>query len=147
METSTIESATTLKIVRNLPATQERVFEALVNRELLTKWMAPSDEFVTVIDRFEAEVGGSYRIDMKDKDGNVHSAVGKVLKIDAPNKLALTWRFEGGEMPDTLLTFELRTSESGTELTLIHERFPNQEATEKHLQGWIGCLDRLERLF
>jgi hypothetical protein len=32
-------------------------------------------------------------------------------------------------------------------LTLIHESFPNQEAKEMHLQGWIGCLDRLERVF
>ena len=34
----------------------------------------------------------------------------------------------------------------GTELILTHERFRSVEAVAKHEHGWMGCLDKLEKL-
>ena len=47
---------------------------------------------------------------------------------------------------ESLVTVELRAAGSGTELTLRHEELADAEARDKHNQGWIGCLGRLERL-
>ncbi len=147
METKMTESTTQLRIVRTYSASKNEVFKALTEPELLSRWFAPSDEFEAYVDRFEAEVDGTYRIEMRHKDGNVHTAIGTIREISPPSRLAYTWKWEGGEMPDTLVTWELKDSGDGTELTLTHDQFPNEEAKNEHLQGWNGCLARLERLF
>jgi hypothetical protein len=45
-----------------------------------------------------------------------------------------------------LVTVVLRDLEQGTELILTHERFRSAEAVAKHEHGWIGCMDKLEKL-
>lgn len=144
METKTIDSATQLHIVRTYSASRAEVFKALTEPDRLSRWFAPSDEFEAYVDRFDAEVDGTYRIEMRHKEGNVHTAVGTIREIKPPSRLVYTWKWEGGEMPDTLVTWVLREVDGGTELTLIHDQFPNEEAKNEHLQGWNGCLARLE---
>lgn len=146
METKTTESATQLRLVRNYSASQEEVFKALTDPDLLSRWFAPSDEFEVHVDRFEAEVEGTFRIEMRHRDGNVHTAIGTIREITPPSRLVYTWKWEGGEMPDTLVTWNLKDEGGETELTLTHDRFPNEEATKHHLQGWNGILVRLEDL-
>lgn len=144
MTTRTIDPQTALRIVRSFEAAPERVFDALTKPKMLSEWFAPSDEYEVHVDRFEARAGGAYRIEMRHKDGNVHTAVGTIKKIDRPALLTYTWKWEGGEMPDTLVTWELSAADGGTELVLTHERFPNAEATEQHTQGWTAMMPRLE---
>ncbi len=144
METKTTESATQLQIVRTYSASRAEVFNALIDPDLLSRWFAPSAEFEAYVDRFDAAVDGTYRIEMRHKEGNVHTAIGKIREISPPSRLVYTWKWEGGEMPDTLVTWELKDTDGGTELMLTHDRFPNEEARNEHLQGWNGCLERLE---
>lgn len=143
MTTNTIDSQTTLRIVRTFDAAPARVFDALTRPDLLAQWFAPSDELTVVVDRFEEKVGGSYRIEMRHQKGDVHTAIGEIREIDRPNRLVYTWKWEGGEMPDTLVTWELSADEAGTELVLTHEQFPNEEAKEQHEQGWTAMMPRL----
>jgi uncharacterized protein YndB with AHSA1/START domain len=42
--------------------------------------------------------------------------------------------------------FELERAGSGTELTLKHERFADEDARNRHVEGWTGCIERLQRL-
>lgn len=144
MEAKTTESTTRLHIVRTYSATPNDVFKALTEPNLLSRWFAPTDEFETVVDRFDAEVDGEYRIEMRHKDGPVHTAIGTIREITPPSRLVYTWKWEGGEMPDTLVTWDLKDANGGTELTLTHDRLPNEEAKNKHAQGWNGILVRLE---
>lgn len=48
--------------------------------------------------------------------------------------------------PEMLVTIDLAESDNKTELTLTHERLPDVESRDHHHQGWIGCLDNLEKL-
>lgn len=147
MEQTTIESTTRLQIVRRYSASREAVFEALTEPSLLARWFAPSDQMEAHVDRFEARVGGAYRIEMRHVSGAVHTAVGTVREIEPPQKLVYTWKWEGGVMPDTLVTWTLKEVDDGTELTLVHERFPNEEARQQHEQGWTSIFEKLETLF
>lgn len=144
MEAKT-ESATKLKLTRTFDATPEDVFDALTEPDELSKWFSPTDDMEVFVDKFEARVGGAYRIEMRAKDGDVHTCIGKIREIDRPNRLAYTWSWEGGEMGDTLVTWQLRDTKKGTELVLTHDQFPNEEAAERHNEGWVGCLARLEK--
>ena len=42
-----------------------------------------------------------------------------------------------------LVTFLLEPFDGGTELTLIHEHLPDEEARKSHKEGWRGFLDKL----
>jgi uncharacterized protein YndB with AHSA1/START domain len=143
---TTIDSASALKIERNFDAPPARVFDALVKPDILAKWFAPSDEFEVYVDRFDASVGGSYRIEMRHSGGETHIAVGTIKELQKPRRLVYTWKWEGGEMPDTLVTWELAEKGAGTDLVLLHERFPNEEATEHHTQGWTAMMPRLSAI-
>ena len=145
METRTSDSATKLRLSRTYDASRKEVFEALTKPSELSKWFAPGDDFEVYVDTFEAKSGGAYRIEMRHKEGNVHTCIGKIQEITPPNRLVYTWKWEGGEMGDTLVTWELREVESGTELVLIHERFPNEEAKSEHEKGWMGCMAQLDK--
>lgn len=147
MDTGTIETANSLRLVRRYSAPRDRVFEALTEPALLSEWFAPSDDFEAYVDRFEATPGGSYRIEMRHKGGNVHTCIGMIREFEPPSRLAYTWQWEGGEMGETLVTWELNEAEGGTELVLLHERFPNEEATAQHADGWTGCMGQLQHLF
>lgn len=51
-------------------------------------------------------------------------------------------------MGETPITLELKPEgEENTELLLTHQLFPTEEEKERHKQGWMSCLDRLEGLF
>lgn len=146
METNTSNTATKLRLSRTYDASRKEIFDALTNPSELSKWFAPSDEFEAYVDKFEARKGGSYRIEMRHRDGNVQTCIGKIQEITPPDRLVYTWKWEGGEMGDTLVTWELLETESGTELVLIHERFPNEEAKSQHEKGWTGFMARLEEV-
>jgi len=144
MDTNVIEAGTSLRIARRYEAPRRLVFEALTEPEMLAKWFAPTDEFSVHVDRFEAVVGSAYRIEMRHKDGDVHTCIGKIQEVKPHERLAYTWSWEGGEMGDTLVTWELSERDGGTELVLTHDRFPNEEATAQHTKGWTSMFGRLE---
>ncbi len=146
MDQTTTESTTRLQIVRRYAASREDIFEALTVPSMLARWFAPTEEMQAHVDHFDARVGGSYRIEMREPGGDTHTAIGSIEEIEPPAKLVYTWKWEGGEMPDTLVTWTLKEVGDETELTLVHERFPNEEARGHHEKGWNGILNRLQPL-
>ena len=72
---------------------------------------------------------------------------GTYLEIKAPDRLVLTWQWEGDpDFGETLLTLEFLAHGNSTELVLTHERFPNSQWRDRHAAGWNGCFDRLNEL-
>jgi uncharacterized protein YndB with AHSA1/START domain/uncharacterized damage-inducible protein DinB len=147
MEAKTIETGTMLRLERVYSAPREAVFEALTEPALLAKWFAPSDAYEAQIDGFGRHAGGRYRIEMRHEGGNVHTAVGTIRDFDPPRRLSYTWTWEGGEMGETLVTWELNEVENGTQVILTHDRFPDDETRAHHMQGWLSIMVRLQSLF
>ena len=94
----------------------------------------------------DAVVGGAFMVDMRSADGRQHVVTGTYREVVPDRRLVQTWKWDDSDV-ETLLTvsFEQRV-EGVTELTLIHERFREQEACELHRGGWDASLDKLERL-
>jgi uncharacterized protein YndB with AHSA1/START domain len=64
-----------------------------------------------------------------------------------PNqKLAFTWAWITMPERESFVTVLIKQDGEGSILTLIHEQFADEAAREGHEKGWIGCLDKLERL-
>jgi uncharacterized protein YndB with AHSA1/START domain len=58
-------------------------------------------------------------------------------------KLVFTWEWPGMPERESLVTLLLEPFDGETELTLIHENLPDEEARKSHEQGWSGLLDKL----
>ena len=61
-------------------------------------------------------------------------------------RLVYTWDWEEPEhaVGETLVTVEFEAIGNATQVTLVHDRFPNADAASAHDEGWGSCLDRLE---
>ena len=149
METNTIDTAQ-LTLTRRYAASPSAVFDAFTTEDALQRWFAPNDEMTVVVTDLDVSVGGRYRIEMRHQGGNVHTVGGTFNEIDKPNRLVFTWKWEGGEMgamPDTRVAVDFAAIDGGTEVHLIHDGFPNEEAKSAHEMGWHGCMWRLDRVF
>ena len=143
------DSTTRLKIRRVYRASRERVFRAWTDPEQLKKWFAVADGFTTPIADVDLQVGGKYRLGMQPPgDDGVLIVGGVYQQIVPPEKLVFTWRWESpnADEPETLVTVEFYEQGNATEVILKHELFSDALQRDKHGEGWVGCMDHLERL-
>jgi serine/threonine protein kinase len=135
----------TIRLTRTIPAPVEKVFAAWTEPEVMTRWYAPTDDFTTPIAEVDLQVGGKYRVGMKPKDKDVVIVGGQYCRIEAPSLLSFTWAWQSHDpnVEMTQVTLEFQPRADGTELTLTHERFRDQERRKSHTEGWTGCLNRL----
>lgn len=144
METAT-EDKTSLHIRRVYQAPVAAVWAAWTDPEQMKQWMGPTDAFGESEVTMDVRVGGRYRIVMHSPDGETHR-VGGVYREVVPNqRLVYTWAWESTPERESLVTLEFKPSGEATELVLAHQRFADTQARDKHREGWIGCLDRLDR--
>ncbi len=131
-------------ISRVMAASPEQVFKAFTDPEWYSQWWGPEGTRSKVT-QLDLEVGGAYRVDMVLPDGTETVLYGTYMQIEPPKLLAYSFAWEG--LPDeTLVTVELEPHADGTELTVTHEGFADQERADQHEHGWVSSVDRLERL-
>ena len=135
-----------LSLVRKFNVEPAKVWRAWTEPQALTAWMAPSDAFSVRVLECDVRVGGRYRIVMRSPDGEDNDVSGIYREVARQRKLVFTWAWKSTPERESLVTIELRAADGGTELTLRHEEFADAEARDRHNQGWVGCLGRLERL-
>lgn len=121
---------------------RRRVFEAWTEEERVREWWAP-EGFTDPEIEIDLREGGAFRFAMKNADGEPVVAVGRFLEVTPPERLVYTWTWEGDDPVETRVTVEFRETDAGTELVLVHERFPSEEMADLHREGWIGGLERL----
>ena len=147
MEQARLTEKPLLTLTRNYPVAPEKLWRAWTTPEAMRRWFAPSDEFSVPVVEADVRVGGRYRIVMKAPDGEQHDVSGVYREVVPNRKLVFTWAWRSTPERESLVTVLLRAAGSGTELTLTHEQFFDEEARDKHQHGWIGCLGRLDKLF
>jgi uncharacterized protein YndB with AHSA1/START domain len=99
----------------------------------------------TVAADVDLRVGGRYRIVMQEPSGAQHR-VGGVYREIVPNAaLVFTLAWESTPERESLVSLRFDRAEGGTRLTLIHEQFADDDARDRHAEGWEGCLAMLER--
>jgi len=97
----------------------------------------------------ELRVGGRFRVRFRVLDGSEHESSGEYLEVERPHRLAMSWRWVGGEEDpgESLVEIDLRAIPEGTELTFTHSRLHDEATRRGHEEGWSGALDKLERHF
>jgi len=127
----------TLVIEREMPHPPEKVWRALTQSSLMAEWLMKND--------FQPEVGHrfTFRATPMPKWNGVID--GEVKAVEPHSRLSYSWGSLGME---SLVTFTLTPTESGTLLRMEHSGFrPDQEANYKGANyGWQKFIGNLERV-
>lgn len=129
--------AGTLRLTRELSARPEHVWRAFTEPAVLAAWFWPQ-RFATTVEA-DLRVGGRYRI---EGPGAAMAVGGEYVVVEPLERLAFTWRWDGAPA-ETLVTLHLAAAGEGTELTVVHEGFPDEADRDEHAKGWSDCLGRL----
>ena len=142
----------TLILTRTLNAPQELAFAAWTSPEHIKHWMQPEPGMVVPAATMDLRVGGKFRIQMKNPDGEFFTAVGVFQEVKVPEKLVYTWDWEkdgsGEEFGEvegqtSLVTVEFRNRGARTEMVFMHSRFASIESRDNHARGWSRIIDAL----
>ncbi len=134
-----------LTLVRRLKAPPAKVYAAWTDPALMARWWGP-DAGPVLSAEADVRPGGRFSVVFRTEDGGEHNCLGVYLEVAPNEKLAFTWRWVSMPERESLVTVLLRPNDEGTELTLIHERFFDEPARDRHREGWSGMLGKLEAL-
>lgn len=110
----------------DLQHSPQKVWRALTDPVLLTEWLLP-------VVGFELESGAAFTFKTQPYPGWDGTVNCRMLEIEAQKKLSYTWVVGDMEL-DTVVTFTLTPTESGTRLNLVQSGFkPSQK------QNWGGA--------
>jgi len=132
-----------LRVERHFHAPPTRVFQAWTSADELNAWSSPNP--VPARATVDLRVGGTYRIVMESPDGTEHVVRGVYREIVPPHRLVYTWRWDTiPGFPETVVTVEFRAaSDGGTDLLLVHDDLPSDDARARHEHGWVTSLGNL----
>ena len=142
----------TLILKRILNAPPELVFRAWTTPEHIQQWMRPEPGMVVPSAKMDLRVGGKFRIQMKNPDGEFFTAAGEFREVKAPERLVYTWDWEkDGSGPDfgelegkaSLITVEFHRRGKQTEFVMTHSRFASVESRDNHGRGWSAAIESL----
>ena len=133
-----------LALKRRLNAPPEKVYAAWTDPEKILKWFGPD---AGPVKRASADVraGGRYAVQFSTEDGEEHHVSGVYREVIPDEKLNFTWAWRTMPERESYVTVMIKSDGPGCMLTLIHEKFFDEAARDRHAQGWAGCLDKLER--
>jgi Uncharacterized conserved protein len=138
---------TSLEIKRFINAPRDRVYAAWTDPAQLKQWWGPEGVRTR---KFEADarLGGKYRWDLFNQEGEEISVFGEYLELTPGRRIVFTWKWDDDEAwqhRTSLVTVELSNRDGGTELRFKHEQLPSEESRDRHNEGWNSILDRLEK--
>jgi uncharacterized protein YndB with AHSA1/START domain len=134
-----------VSVTRHFDAPPERVFDALLDPEMIGKWMfGPAlreEEVLRIV--ADARVGGSFSFLVR-RQGREIDHVGKYREIDRPRRLVFTWGIAGESEDESLVIIEIVPREAGAELSLTHEMDSRwADYASRTEAGWTKMLDAL----
>jgi uncharacterized protein YndB with AHSA1/START domain len=138
-----------LAIERLIKAPRERVYAAWTDPAQLKEWFGPenvqTDELMA-----DARVGGKFRWDLRNPEGEKMTARGEYRELEPGKKIVFTWGWDDDETWEnhtSIVTVELSDCDGGTNLLLTHEQLPNEDSRDGHTRGWESALNKLEKFF
>ncbi len=157
--TNTDQNQTTneLVITREFNAPKELLWKAWTDPEHCKRWWGPKN-YTSPVCNIDLRVGGKYLSSMRSDDGLDIWSTGVYREIIPFKKLVLTDSFSddkgtpihasnynmpGNWPPELLITVEFEEQDGRTEMTLTHERLP-EEMKDMCRDGWNESFDKLD---
>ena len=135
-----------LTLKRKLDAKPPAVYAAWTDPSQVMRWFGP-DAGPPLSAEIDAQAGGRFHIAFQTENGERHDVSGVYREVHPDTKLVFTWAWKSTPERESLVTIDLKPDGDGTMLTITHEQFFDEVARDNHRRGWMGSLDKLERLF
>jgi uncharacterized protein YndB with AHSA1/START domain len=105
-------------------------------------WFGPR-EVTTARAECDVRTGGHYRFVMVGNNGEEHDVSGVYREVTPNEKLVFTWAWKSTPERESLVTLTFKRDGAGTIMTLLHEKFFDEDARDRHNYGWTGAIDKL----
>ena len=143
-EANTTAEKPKLTLVRKFDAPVEAVWRAWTEPEALKRWFGPDAGEVSLA-QTNVRVGGRFHVVFKTLDGEQHDVSGTYREVQPHRKLVFTWAWISTPGRVSQVTLSFVPKGTGTEFTLLHERFFDMAARDGHEFGWTGSMEKLAR--
>lgn len=132
------EQFETIRFELDFKHSVKKVWRALTEPELLSKWLLPVVEL-------KLDPGASFKFQAPPKPGWDGQVNCQVLEIDEGKKLSYRWVV--GDL-DTVVTFTVTPTDAGTHLTIVQTGFKEQQKQNfgGARYGWRMMSERLVEL-
>lgn len=133
-----------IRVTKRFEASAERVFDAWLDPQTVSKWLFRSEAGEPVEAEIDARVGGRFKAVAKRGDGDI-THVGEYLEIERPTRLVFSFAVPQFSPEYDRVTVQIRRLDKGCELTLTNKMSPEifAEWGEKTREGWTQMLDGL----
>lgn len=131
-------------IEENFRAPKAKVFKAWTTPESLKKWFMAEEGAVVKDAEVNLLVDGTYFINVAFRGYDPTSINGKFLKVSIPSALEYTWTTPVLKGKITKVEVKFLDREQGSKIYLSHGEFENENEMQLHIDGWKGCLSRLD---
>ena len=135
-----------VNISKIIHAPIEKVFDAWLNPETLSKFMRGMPNMAESDVEIDGREGGRFTIIMRLDDEKIPHT-GEYLKISRPDKLVFTWKSQYSVVDNSTVTLDFtKIDDNTTNISLSHLRFIDEEARSGHEEGWSNILDKLSEI-
>ncbi len=133
-------------VSRTFDVPRERLFQVMNDPKLLPQWWGPR-YLRTTVDKLEAKPGGSWRFIQQGEDGEKHAFHGVYHTVTAPERVVMTFEYEG--VPDHVSLQTITLEDVGGK-TLLTEHTVFQSVADRDGMAQagmeVGINDSMERL-
>ena len=137
----------TIRLHRVLRSSPERIYQAFLNADAMTKWLPPYG-FICKVHHMEAKVGGTYKMSFTNfASGQGHAFSGEYRELVPFEKIHYTDKFDDPNLPGEMQTVvSLKQVLCGTEISIVQEGLPDAIPLEMCYLGWQESLAQLATL-
>ncbi len=135
----------TVNLNKTINAPIEKVFDAWLEPEMLTRFILPAPGMPQPDVENDAREGGRFTIIMHVGDDKIPHT-GSYLTVDRPNRLVFSWE-SLYSIDDSTVTLDFKAIDANTtNVELTHVKFLHEEARSDHEGGWGNILDKLNEV-
>ena len=135
----------TLSVSKTVHAPIEKVFDAWLNPEMLSKFILPMPGMPQPEVENEPQQGGSFTIIMQVGEDKVPHT-GQYLEISRPDKLVFSWLSPFSTDGSTVTIDFSEMPDGRTNVQLRHVKFIDEETRSDHEGGWTNILQVLNNI-
>jgi uncharacterized protein YndB with AHSA1/START domain len=141
------EAPVPLIVRRTIKAPRVRIFSAFRDAETLTQWFTPDAGIKVEALEFAFEQGGRFRLRYLMPDGRTPRVAGVFREIEPSRFIRMSWEWQAPDPLENIpmtVSFRFLDVPGGTEVVVIHEGIPSDQACTIHAEGWEATLRILE---
>jgi len=135
-----------LRMERRFAASPEKVFAFVTERQNLLQWWGPQNMSASE-HTLDLTRPGPWKLVFVGPDGGQYPMGGRVLSVDPPRAVEFTMSVPGtNPVVNSTVRFEITPDGSGGSHFILTQSGITDDMVVMGSRGWVGPLDRLERL-